>query len=112
MGPPKEVGVAQSYTLVGQGTEVICEVPVVGRKMQAFLDTGASISMVRLKEFTELGFTRYELESSDLRIVQADERDIKISGMIYLPVIVTKMVTIQGLYVTPALCRSMILGRN
>ena len=51
---PKEVRVAQSYTLFGQGTEIIYKVQVLGRKIQALLDTGVSISMVRLKEFIEL----------------------------------------------------------
>ena len=85
----------------------------MGWKIQALLDTVASVSMVRLKAFTELGFTSKELESSessDLRIVQPDGWNIKISSMIYLPVMVRKIVTMQGLYVAPALCRSMILG--
>ena len=51
--------------------------------------------MVKLKEFTELEFTSKELESSDLRIVQPDGHNIKISGITYLPVIVGKMVTMQ-----------------
>ena len=42
--------------------------------------------MVRQKEFIEIGFTSKELETSDLRIVQADGQDIKISGMICLSV--------------------------
>ena len=32
--------------------------------------------------------------------------------MIYLPVMVGEMVTIQGLYVAPTLCKSMILARD
>ena len=46
-----------------------CEVYIVSRKIQALLDTGASISMVTVKKFTELGFTSKEFKSSDLRIV-------------------------------------------
>ena len=104
-GHPDRGRVTQSYTLVGQGTEVTFEAQVVGRKIQALLNTGVSIYMFRLKEFT---VTNKESEFSDLRIVQATGWDIKISGMIYLPLMVEKMVTMQWLYVALALCRSMI----
>ena len=46
------------------------------------------------------------------RVVQADGREIKISGMICLPVMVGEVVTMQTLYVATTLCRSMILDRD
>ena len=55
--------------------KITCEVPVGYRKMQALLDMRASILMFWLKE---LGLTNKELETADLKIVQADGREIQI----------------------------------
>ena len=111
-GTQKEVRVAQSYGLFGQGTEIICEVEIVEKRVNALLDTEASLSMIRQKDLLELGFRCKDLKLADLRVVQADGREIKISGMICLPVMVGGVVTMQTLYVATTLCRSMILGRD
>ena len=89
-GTQKEIRVAQSYS---QDTEIICEVEIVKKKVKALLDTGASISMIRQKDLLELGFRCKDLKLADLRVVQADGREMKISGMICLPVIVGEVVT-------------------
>ena len=111
-GTQKEIRVAQSYGLSGQGTEIICEVEIVKKKVKTLLDTGASISMIRQKDLLELGFRCKDLKPADLRVVQADSREIKVSGMICLPVMVVELVTMQTLYAATTLCRSMILGRD
>ena len=103
---------AQSYGLFGQDTEIICEVEIVKKKVKALLDTGASISMIRQKDLLELGFRCKDLKPAGLRVVQADGREMKISGIICLPVMVGGVVTMQTLYVATTLCRSMILGRD
>ena len=103
---------AQSYGLFGQDTEIICEVEIVKTKVRALLDTGASISMIRQKDLLDLGFRCKDLKPADLRVVQADGREMKISGMICLPVMVGEVVTMQTLYVATTLCRPMILGRD
>ena len=63
-------------------------------------------------DLLELGFRCKDLKPVDLRVVQADSREIKISGMICLPVMVEELVTMQTLSVATTLSRSMILGRN
>ena len=110
-GHPEENKVAQSYGLFGQDTEIICEVEIVKKKVKALLDTGASISMIRQKDLLELGFRSKDLKLADIRVVQADGREMKISG-ICLPVMVGEVVTMQTLYVATTLCRVMILGRD
>ena len=113
LGGRRLVGrVAQSYGLFGQDTEIICEVEIVKKNVKALLDTGASISMIRQKDLLELGFRCKDLKPADLRVVQADGRGMKISGMICLLVMVGEVVTMQTLYVATTLCRSMILGRD
>jgi len=104
--------VAQSYAIFDQSTEMACEVKIVGKGVQALLDTGASISIIRQKELLELGVTSKDLKLADLRVVQADGREMELSGMICLPVIVEEVETMETLYVAPTLCRPMILGRN
>ena len=89
----KEVGVAKRFTLFGLGNQVNRAVEVVDRKIIVLLDRGTPISMVRLKEFMEVGFISKELETSDLRRIQADGREIKISSIIRLPVMVAEMVS-------------------
>ena len=101
----KEIRVAQSYRLFGQDTEIICEVERVIKKVKALLDTGAFISMIRQKDLLELGFRCKDLKP-------ADGREMKISGITCLPVMVGEVVTMQTLYVATTLCRSMILGRD
>ena len=68
--------------------------------------------MIRQKHLLELGFRCKDLKPADLRVVQADGREMKISGIICQPVMVGEVVTMQTLYVATTLCRSMILGRD
>ena len=68
--------------------------------------------MIRQNDLLELGFRCKDLKPADFRVVQADGREMKISGMICLPVMVGEVVTMQILYVVTTLCRSMILGRD
>jgi len=104
--------VAQSYAIFDQGTEMTCEVKIGGKDMKALLDTGASISMIRRKELLGLGITSKDLKLADVKVVQADGREMELSGMICLPIIVEEIETMETFYVAPTLCRSMILGRN
>ena len=68
--------------------------------------------MIRQKDLLELGFRRKDLKPADLRVVQNDGREMKISGMICLPVMLGEVVTMQTLYVATTFCRLMILGRD
>ena len=104
-----DVRVGRSY---GQSTEAACNVLVGGKYMQALLDMGACISIIRLRDFWKFSHKSRKLESSDVRIIQADGRGIRIIGMIWLPIIVGGISTLQKLYVTPNTCRAMILGRD
>ena len=108
----KEIRVAQSYGLFGQDTKIICKVEIVKKKVKALLDTGASISIIRRQDLLELGFRYKDLKPADLRVVLADSWEMKISGMICLPVMIGEVVTMQTLYVATTLCRAMILGRD
>ena len=62
------------------------------KKIKTLLDTGASISIIRQKDLLELGFGCKDLKAADLRVVQADGPEMKISGMICLPVMIEEMV--------------------
>ena len=67
--------------------------------------------MIR-QDLLGLGFRYKDLKPADLRVVQADSWEIKISGLICLTVMVEEVVTMQTLYVATTLRRSMILGRD
>lgn len=68
---PRDVRVARSYALLGQGTEATCNVLVSGKYVQALLDTEACISILRLKDFKALN-QKNRLEAADMKIIQAD----------------------------------------
>lgn len=82
------------------------------RELQALIDTGASISIMRLKEFD---IETKETKISDLRftkIVVANAQEIKISGTALLFIRAGEVTIPQKFYVAPSLCRSMIFGRD
>ena len=68
--------------------------------------------MIRQKDLLELGFLCEDLKPADLRVVKADVREMKISRMICLTLMVGEVATMQTLYVATTLCRSMILCRD
>lgn len=103
---------ARSYALLSQGTEATCDVLVSGKCVQALLDTGACISILRLKDFKALNQKNRRLEAADMKIIQADGREIRITGAISLPISVGGVSTMQKFYVAPTICRAMILGRD
>ena len=46
-----------------------------------------------------------------VKIIRAAEREIRVTGVISLPISVGEASTMQKLYVAPTICRAMILDR-
>lgn len=95
-----------AFALFSQEADLTCKA-MVGGKEKALIDTGATISLIRCKDYFQIGF-----RENVLKIFQADGRKIKISGVVHVSVEVEGTVTVQQMNVTSTLCRSMILGRD
>lgn len=79
--------------------------------MKALIETGASVSLLREKEYRKLR-NRGWMRKPDIEITQANGGSMRIKGMVKLPLKVGETRSIQRFYVTPELCAGMILGED
>lgn len=65
--------------------------------------------MIRFWDYFKLRFRENELDVTKQEIFQTDGREINVLGLVHVTVEVGGAVTVQQMYVTLILCRSMIL---
>ena len=102
----------REYELFSQGSEMICKVRVGKKEVEALIDTGSEVSLMKLATCEELKLVIGSLEESDLIITQANGQEMPLKGMCWLPVEIEGMSTWSKFYIAPNLDRELILGED
>lgn len=107
----KTEGKAQVFSLLTGEKQLTCRVRLGKIKVEALIDSGASVSLISKVVYDRLK-TWNGLKRSDLVISQASGKDLTVLGMTWLPLRVGRMERNHKLYVVSGLHNKIILGKD
>ena len=102
----------REYGLFSQGSEIICKVQIEKKEIEALIDAGSEVSLMKLATCEELKLVIDSLEESDLIITQANGQEMQLKGIYWLPVEIWGMSTWSKFYIASNLDRAMILRED
>ena len=76
----------EEYEFLTQGSDRVCKVGIMGRKIEVRLDSGSKDSLLKSSVFKDLKTDSIRVRDSDLTVTQANGQKMKLSGMIHLPI--------------------------
>ena len=102
----------EEYEFLTQGSDMVCKVKIIGRKIEVLLDSGSEVSLQKSSVFKDLKTNSIWVRDSDLTVTQAKGQKMKLSGMVHLTIKVGGITTCSKLYIAPDLDRTMILSED
>ena len=91
---------------------MMCKVRVEKNEVEALIDTGSEVSLMKLTTYEELKSVIDSLEESDLIITQANGPEMPLKGICWLPMEIGGISTWSKFYIAPNLDRAMILRED
>ena len=103
---------AEEYEFLTQGSDMVCKVKIIGRKIEVLLDSRSEVSLLKSSVFKDLWTDSIQVRDSDLTVTQANRQKMELSGMVHLAIKVGGIINWSKLYIAPDLDRTMILGED
>lgn len=87
-------------------------VKIRGRSIEALIDPGLEVSLLKKSVFEELKTNKDKLRDYILTVTLANGQTVTLKSMMYLPIKMKKMKASSRLFITPDLDRGLILGAD
>ena len=102
----------EEYEFLTQGSDMLCKVEIMGRKIEVLLDSGSEISLLKSSVCKDLRTDSIRVKDLDYTMTQANGQKMELRGMVHLSIKVGSITTWSKLYIAPVLDRTMILGED
>ena len=103
---------AEEYEFLTQGSDMVCKVEIMGRKIEVPLDSGSEVSLLKSSVFKDLRTDSIWVRDSDFTVTQANGQKMELGSMAHLAIKVGVIKTWSKLYIVPDLERTMILSED
>lgn len=80
-----------------------------GHIVRALIDTASEISVLNSREMKLLRMDKAQIKSRNMEVTQEISREMEILGKVDLPVGIGNLKTHHGIYISPTLCRKLII---
>ena len=89
---------------------MMCRVDIMGKQVEALIDSGSEVSLLKSSIFEGLKNSKIKLKGSDLTVTQANGLKMRLNRMIHLHIKIGKIETGSTLYIAPDQDQTLILG--